>query len=312
MKKLSITVFTLSLIILYGCFSKVVYENRPFSPAQSQWGNRQIFRMNSDGSNPENLSNRNRDEYAPDVRHDGEMIVLLAGFNELHVMDIDGNGVSTVPGAPVDAGAPRWSRGESGPFFLLFSHPQSQAHAAIYRIFPDGTGLTQVTTPGATQTDVVADSMDDKHIVFTRFDTANSDWDLYVKYIWDNRPEVRLTNTPNQAETLPVVSHNGKMLAFRVVLGINQDDQIHVAGFTSATSFTVIHVIDLNLPADKNINGIDFSADDEELFISTQAADVPGNLVDRKTEIFRVRLDGSNQLRLTNNSDEDIYPSSVP
>ncbi len=133
-----------------------------------------------------------------------------------------------------------------------------------------------------------------------------------MKYIWDNRPEVRLTNTPNQAETLPVVSHDGKMLAFRVSLGINQDDQIHVARFTSATSITVMNVIDLNLPADINISGIDFSPDDQELFVSTQAADVPGNLVNRKHEIFRVRLDGSNQLRLTNNSDEDVYPSAVP
>jgi hypothetical protein len=50
---------------------------------------------------------------------------------------------------------------------------------------------------------------------------------------------------------------------------------------------------------------------DKKLFISTQANDVDGNLINRKQEIFSVLLDGSNQQRLTNNADEDVYPNLI-
>ena len=185
--------------------------------------------------------------------------------------------------------------------------------SAIYRISADGSGLTKITSPSATQKDEVADSIDDKFIIFTRYDTANNhDRDLYVKYIWDNRPEVRLTNTPDRSETLPVVSHDGKLLAYRASFGVDRDDEVHVARFTDPSTITVMHTIDLQLPADINISGIDFSRTDRELFISTQAKDVGGNLINRKQELFRVSLDGSGQRRLTNNADEDTHPSSIP
>jgi len=275
------------------------------------WGKPQIYRMTVNGWFKTNLSNRDRYEYAPDVQHHTKKIVFLTGGNMIHVMENDGSNVVEVPNAPHDAGAPRWSRAEGGNF-ILFSHPASTANAAIYRIAPDGSGLTQITTPALSQKDEVADSIDDKHIVFSRYDATTHDRDLYVKYIWDNRPEVRLTNTPGTSETLPVVSHDGSMMAYRVYLGVNQDDQVHVARLDSPTSITVLHGIDLQLPADINISGIDFSRDDTALFVSTEADDVSGSLINRKQEIFRVNLDGSGQRRLTNNADEDVTPSAVP
>lgn len=304
----------LGIGLVHGCGS-IVYVHRPTPSDQvSQWGYAQIYHMNMDGSNKENLSNRNRHEVQPDVRHDGGKIVFLAEANQITVMDTDGANVSPVPNGPNDAGTPRWSRGQGGGWFILFSHPASYAGTAIYRINPDGTGLTKITSPGPHQRDGAADSIDDKHIVFSRYDQANNDdRDLYVKYLWDHSPEVRLTNTPNQSETLPVVSHNGKMLAYRV-LRSGHDDQIHVAQFVTETSITVMHVIDLALPAETNISGIDFSPQDNELLVSVQVtiADVPTNAIQRRQEIFRVRRDGSEQYRLTTNADEDVYPSALP
>ena len=306
-----------ALVLICGFFflsscAYVVHQHRDMAGEQSQWGYSQVYRMWVNGWLQKNISNRARNEYSPDVRHDGKKIVFLTGMNEIHIMNIEGNSVIAVPNALQDAGAPRWSRGETD-YFILFSYPASFAQSSIYRIAPDGSGLTKITNPSPTQKDELADSIDDKHIVFVRYDSANNhDRDLYIKYIWDNRPEVRLTNTPNKSETLPVVSHDGKMLAYRVVSETNQDDQVHVARFNSPTSITVLYTIDLQSPADINISGIDFSRNDKELFISTQASDVAGNLINRKQEIFRVRLDGSYQRRLTNNADEDVYPSAIP
>ncbi len=296
---------------LSGC-AKVVYQHRDMAGEEPTWGKAQIYSMWVNGWFKTNISNRDRFEYSPDVQHHSKKIVFLAAGNKIHIMDSNGSNVTEVPTAPQDAGSPRWSRGEGGSF-ILFSHPASTAQSAIYRIAPDGSALTKITSPSVTQKDEVADSIDDKHIVFSRYDSANNyDRDLYVKYIWDNRPEVRLTNTPDRSETLPVVSHDGNLLAYRVYFGVNQDDQVHVAMFDSPTSITVLHTVDLQLPADINISGIDFSRNDKELFISIQAEDVAGNLINRKQEIFRVLLNGSNQQRLTNNADEDVYPSSIP
>ena len=296
---------------LSGC-ATVVYQHREMAGEEPTWGKAQIYRMWDNGWFKTNLSNRDRDEYEPDVQHRSQQIVFLAEENKIHVMDGNGSNVTEVPVAPLDAGAPRWSRGEGGSF-ILFSHPTSFMQSAIYRIAPDGSALTKITSPSVTQKDEVADSIDDKHIVFCRFDSANNyDRDLYVKYIWDNRPEVKLTNTPDRSETLPVVSHDGRLLAYRVYFGTGQDDQVHVASFNGPASITVLQTIDLQLPADKNISGIDFSKNDKELFISIQVNDVAGNLMNRKQEIFRVRLNGTHQQRLTNNADEDICPSAVP
>ena len=300
----------ISFLLNSSC-KKVVYAHRQIS-ADTTLNNSQIFKMDTDGSNIESISDPNSSDYAPDVRHDGRRIVFLSGGNFIYTMDLDGNNVTAIPGVPFDAGCPRWSRGEGG-WFILFTAPASQLHSSIYMIDLDGSNLTQITSPGTNQDDESLDSIDDKHIIFSRYDRDdNHDRDLFIKYIWDDRPEVQLTNTPNQSETIPVVSHDSRYLAFRVSLGIGFDDQVHVARFTSATSIEILHMIDLDYPADVNISGIDFSDNDSRLFVSTQASDVPGNLINAKQEIFSMNLDGSNQQRLTNNTDSDTWPSSVP
>lgn len=301
----------LLVMALPGC---IVYQHRDTpTDDNTSWGKSQIYRMMTNGWFKRNISNRDRNEYLPDVHHKTGRIVFLAGANKLHVMDSNGDNMFEVPGAaPHDAGSPNWNRGAAGDF-ILFTHPASYAVSAVYRISPDGSNLVKITNPSATQKDESVDSIDDKHIVFTRMDTANNyDRDLYVKYIWDNRPVVRLTTTPNVSETQPVVSHDGSMLAYRASFGVNRDDEVHVARFNSATSVSVIHTIDLQLPAGVNIAGIDFSKDDQELLISTQTTDVVGSAIERKKEIFRTNLDGSNQTRLTNNTDLDVHPSAVP
>lgn len=300
------------MCVFYALSGCVVYQHRDMAGEEPTWGKTQIYRMWVNGWFKTNISNRDRYEYAPDIHHKSKKIVFLIEGNKIHIMDSNGSNVREVLNAPMDAGSPRWSRGKGGGF-ILFSHPFSTAQSAIHRIASDGSALTKITNPSVSQKDEVADSIDDKHIVFSRYDSANNhDRDLYVKYIWDNRPKVRLTNTPDTSETLPVVSHDGKLLAYRVSFGPGQDDQVHVAKFNGPASISVLHTIDLQPPADINISGIDFSRNDKELFISTQAKDVPGTLINRKQEIFRVRLDGSNQKRLTNNADEDVRPSSIP
>jgi hypothetical protein len=290
----------------------LIYVHQPF-PFEAPSGNSQIYRMASDGGGTTNLSNNAHYEFSPDVHHQDGRIVFIStrpGGDRIHIMDRDGGNVTAVANTP-GAGMPRWSRGPEP--FIVHTYPANGVNSAIHMIQPDGSGAQQITHPGPDEADEMADVIDGKHIVFVRLNrAANFDRDLYIKYIWDDRPPVNLTNSPNTSETLPVVSHDGRLLAYRVFLGAGQDDQVHVAEFDTEGTLNVLHTVDLDLPADINISGIDFSNDDQWLYISTQASDVPGNLINRKQEIFAVRLDGTEQRRLTNNTDADTYPSALP
>jgi len=301
-----------SALLLGGCADYVVYTHRDTTGDESSWGDYQINRMSSNGWFKSNISNRSRDEFYADVRNDGNKIIFRVFGGSVEVMDIDGSNPVAVPNIPNTAGWPRWSRGFPQYFIVYSDHPGS-GNAAIWRIREDGSQQVQITHPGPNETDQTADVVDDKHIVFDRFDTNNNyRGDLYLKYVWDGRPPLQLTNTPNISESIPIISHDRTMVAYRTVLGAGQDDQVRVAGISTHSGLSPLYTIDLIAPADINISGITFSKDDTQLFISTQADDVPGSSINRKQEIFRVNLDGSNQARLTNNSDWDAGPSAIP
>lgn len=281
----------------------------------STWGFPQIYRMNQDGSDLVNLSNRNRAEGAPNVSYDSKQIVFIAD-SKLYVMGVDGAGMKLVPNSPHGVSSPKWSRGIRGNF-ILYGYPYSYANSAIYRINPDGGGLTQLTYPAQNENDDQAVSIDDQYIVFRRSSTnssyTNRKSELYLKNIWDDSQPALLTIAPSNCElSLPVISHNGATIAFRVWNTMTGKDRIQIAEFTSPNSIIAGHDLKLMTPADMNISGIDFSADDQELIVSLQANDVSGSQTNRKQELFRVSLDGSNQKRLTFNSDMDKYPSVIP
>lgn len=281
----------------------------------SSWGYSQIFRMDIDGSNLVNLSNRSRSEKMPGVSYDSKQIVFVSDANNLFVMGIDGSDMKLVTNAPRDVSYPKWSRGILGSF-ILYSYPYSSNTSAIYRINPDGSNLTQITHPATNEKDDQAVSIDDQRIVFTRGVTnIYPDWrsDLYIKNIRDSSPEVLLTNTPANCEIfLPVVSHNREMLAYRVWDLTTGKDWVHIAEFSGPNSITTGRDIKLSTPAGNGITGIDFSADDQSLILSLQASDISVSQISRQQEIFSISLDGSNQKRLTLNSDMDEYPSFVP
>jgi Tol biopolymer transport system component len=294
--------------LLTGC-SHVIYMHHEPSVEQPPNDHSQIYRMLPEGSSQTNLSNRPRDEFAPDVRHDGKKIVFQAGTSQVYVMNTDGTAVTLVPNTPFNLSSPRWSKG-TPTWFILFVYPADTAQAAVWRINPDGTDLAQITHPGPNEKDELAEGVSGNYIVLSRHDLTTDDDDLWVKYLWDSRPEQRLTHTPDRSETLPVVSHSGELLAYRLISG--QSDQVCVARWNSESSITVLNTISLRPPAGINISGLDFEWDDRRLFVSTQATDVSVGLINRKQEIFRVSLDGSEQIRLTTNTAEDTTPSAAP
>lgn len=298
--------------LLSGCANLVLYTHQDTSGDPSTWGQKQIYRMWTNGWFQTNISNRNRSEMAADVRDDGAKVVIQVFGGTIEVMNSDGSNPVAVPNVPNGASWPRWSLGFPH-YFLVYCDNPGSGHAAIWRVQEDGSQQAQITHPGPTQTDQVADVLDNKHIVFDRFDSSNNyRGDLYLKYIWDNRPPVRLTNTPNLSESHPVISHDHTKVAYLASSG-SGSVEVRVAGITTYSGLTPLYAFTLSPPASGvNITGVDFTKDDSQLFISAEASDVPGTIINRKQEVFRVNLDGSNQVRLTNNSDWDSQPSAVP
>jgi Tol biopolymer transport system component len=290
---------------------QVVYVNTP-SPSKGPII-AQIYKMDADGSRPVNLSNNHFYDSSPNVHRQTKQIVFFSTRppGGLHTMDVDGGNVQLIPNIPFVPLVPKWSKSASDPF-IIFAATETH-NSSIYLIRPDGTNLTKLTNPGADEADENAEVVaDDKYIVFTRLRWLNRfDRDLFLKSIGDDRPAVNLTNTHEITETMPVVSHDGKRIAYRVVDGV--EEQIHVATLDTATqSLYVLHTIRPIYPATPyNIGGIDFSTDDTRLYFSVEVNDVMEKVINRRQEIFSIKLDGSEQHRLTRNNQQDGGSSVV-
>ncbi|HEX5706872.1 MAG TPA: hypothetical protein VFX96_06235 [Pyrinomonadaceae bacterium] len=302
----------------------IVFQHIPFT-SDTASGNSQIFKMGADGSNPVNISNNRREELQPDVSEATQLIVFRRLGVGLHTMNTDGGDVTAINNSG-DALFPKWSDSGSERHFILFHIPGSGGNSAPFsRIFPDGSSRRQVLPPRPNEETMGADVLEGgRHIVFARIDetsTLNGGFhqaDLFLKNIRDDTPEVRLTNTLDIIETLPAVSHDGTMIAFRARILRDaagqpvSHDEIHVARIDADRgTLTTLHAIPLSQRID-SVTGITFSRDDRRLFFSALVIDIDTTTDDRRSEIFSVSFDGATLRRLTDNTDFDGFPSAIP
>ncbi len=298
-------------LVLLGACADTVYTFQDFHDDGTS-SNAQIYKI-SEGGGATNLSNNAHYDTSADVRHDGEKIVFRSvrggADGHLYTMDMDGSNQAVIPNT-LSAGAPRWSKFTDSSI-IYFTNDIHTATEEIWRIDTNGSDKVQITFPGANRSDELAEDIDGKHIIYQRYDRDTRDRDLYVKYVWDDRPEQRMTNTPDVSESLPVASHDGSMVAYRAFHGAGVDDQIIVAQFTGAGLMT-LHTINPDMPVNTNISGLDFSPNDAGIYFSAQADDSALNPINRRQELFYINLDGTAQVRLTDNTDSDTYPSTVP
>ncbi len=270
-----------------------------------------IHVMNSDGTNDTVLSTGNASDTGPDVDLQGQKIVFTrseGGESSLFTMDIDGSGATAVPDTS-GAGNPVWTRAVEP--FIVFAAPAGET-TAIFRIRPDGTGKARVTSPEEGERDMMPALFDGKTLLFVR-NVDSADQELFMKNVWnDDEAPVQLTTITDAAVLSPAGGHIGddRMLAFVVSFGPFAPSQIRVCELTFGGALVVLHQFELGSPVEHNILDLDFSVDDECLFVEAQADDVTG-LPDRRMELFRVAIDGSSIARATDNEVRDGSPSVV-
>jgi Tol biopolymer transport system component len=175
----------------------------------------------------------------------------------------------------------------------------------VWIVSEHGGEPTRITDPGTASDEFVAFVDHGRKLVFDRYDAATADRDLWITDV-DGSGLRRLTGTPDVAETLPVASHDGRLLAYRAFRASH--DTIRILALADGA---VVH--DFALPEGTvNISGIDFAADDQSLVFGADDLEVGGSLENVKGELFAVGLDGGDLRRLTKNAAYDGQPAVIP
>lgn len=303
MKKERLWIVFAGLFLICGCGANLVFVS-------DRDGRDQIYSMAANGFNQRNLSNSSSHDHFPDISPGADKIVFSSFRNppgeNIYLMDLDGQTVQQLTTGTGQRTRPRWA--PNG--LIAFAYPSYTGNARIWTIRSDGSGLAAASSPGPDESDDNGHDFYDagRMIVFSRLDGTTQRRDLYaVKSDGTGTPR-RITNTPDVSEVLPVVSHDGRLLAYRAFYHATGRDAIRIA---STGNWAPVREITLQPPADINISGLSFRGDDQGLFVSVQASDIQDMNVGKRQEIFSVGIDGQNQQRLTSNERGDTSPVAI-
>ena len=148
---------------------------------------------------------------------------------------------------------------------------------------------------------------DGNKIVFTRNDG------VYWIPVDANAVEIRIASCgpPPSRCRFPVVSHDGSLLAYRVTVAL-APGWIESIQIVKTGTWELVSTVTLESPADlRGVYSFDFSPDDNRLYVTAKATDVTGVDNRNQMELFSIKLDGTDQERVTNNQIPDYCPSTI-
>ncbi|MFA6449497.1 MAG: DUF5050 domain-containing protein [bacterium] len=249
-------------------------------------GNYEIYSMNSDGTNPVNLTNNPASDFEPALSPDGTKIAfrsIQGGNDDIYVMNIDGTGIVRLTNNLAVDSWPSWSPDGSKNAFTT----NRDGNNEIYVMNSDGSSQVRLTNNAAVDS-YSAWSPDGSKIAFST--NRDGNYEIYVMNS-DGSNLVRLTNNP-AVDILPSWSPDGTKILFDSLRTGNSDVFTMNSNGTNQINLT-------NNPASDA--GAKWSPDGSKITFSSSRSSI--------SDIFIMNPDGSNQVNLTNNPPQDFNSS---
>ncbi|MEK7273727.1 MAG: DPP IV N-terminal domain-containing protein, partial [Candidatus Desantisbacteria bacterium] len=243
-------------------------------------GSNEIYVMNADGTNQTRLTYGNYNNYTPSFSFDGGKVVFVSdrtGNNEIYIMDADGTNQKRLTYSSKNNQSPCFSLDARQ---IIFS---SDEEFMVMNI--DGTQQRRIETNLIGRSPQFAP--DGTRIIFTKNNQ------IYMSSN-DGSNLAHLTNGLLQ-ETEPVFSPDGWKIAFTGI-----DANLQMEGYLYDVEQRTITRLTESFRSDAISS---YSPDGKRIAFTT---DRDGN---GKGEIYSMTLDGSLQMRLTNNIAHDYQPS---
>jgi Tol biopolymer transport system component len=243
--------------------------------------NRELWRMNPDGSSGIQLTSNSVGDYVPAISPDGSKIAFVRD-GELHVMNADGTNVALLPTGATNASYPAWSPNGTKIAYTEFTVSNVIFFTGDIRIV-SSTGQPQLTL-AATANDErhPSWSSDGSSIIYTRDPDSQTLADIYRVASTGGTPQqVRITPTVSERDV--VYSPNGSKIAY--------DD---------GTNIFVVDASGLGTPVQLTSSASNFSPSwsPDGLRIAYSSSS------NSFSDIWAMNADGSNKVNLTNTPTE--------
>jgi len=272
-------------------------------------GNAEIYTMNADGSSATKITNEPALDDEPAWSPDNTKLAFETdrdGNEEIYTMNADGSGQTRITYSPGADFSPAWS--PDGRRIAFVSDRDDNEE--IYTMNADGSGQTDITNNPGNDYDpdfspdgrsiVFATSRDAGCVPDTRLCTSDR---IYVMAADGSNP-TRLTDNSSRPDFEPVFSPDGQTIAFA------RNYLRHIKIFTMNADGSNPTNIDYSGYRLRESFSPSFSPDGTRIaFASNRDADDLSASSFSSFEIYTMASDGSDAIRLTNNTAGDHHPA---
>lgn len=301
-------------IALSGCTRLVFVRGHDFV-------NPQLYTMRADGTEQLNLSQTEFNSSFPDVSSDGSTVAFSSGViaggavNNVYLMPVSGGARAQLTTGAFQKWVPRWGLREYADR-IVYSESGTTGTRSLHIVSTDGAAQL-LTNSGTDFSDTYADiyysALDGKYkVIFSHLNVLTGRSRLFtINVDGSNQPE-QLTKDIHDDEDMPVVSHDGRMVAYRAY-SYSSDTPFEAIRVISIDNWQRVSEFRLPIPRLINVRGIGWSRSDRKLYVSMEISDITDvHFTEERAEVFAMRPDGSGLIRLTYNKVPDYWPNGIP